>query len=228
VKAIQGSATLLTSRRTRGGQRHGDARVALARHGGEVLLAQQAALDGEHRERKQREDPGQRGGAALVVLGAHDGKEDFGGQHRELPAHHDGVAEVGHAFDEADQEGIGQAGLEQRQRDRHEGLLRAGAQGLRGLFQAGRHALHHAAHDHEGNGREGKGLRHPHAKPAIEPARRRDAEGVFQKLVDHPGTAKQQDEAQAHHERRRDDGQHGHHVQRLGGSGATRARPSAP
>jgi hypothetical protein len=74
-----------------------------------------------------------------------------------LPAHHDGVAEIGHALDEADQEGVGQARLEQWQRDGHEGLLRRSARKrLRGLLQAGRHALHHAAHDHERDGREGE------------------------------------------------------------------------
>ena len=56
-----------------------------------------------------------------------------------------------------------------------------------GLFQAGRHALHHAAHDHEGNRREREqGLRRETPKPAVEPARWRDAKRVLQKLVDHP------------------------------------------
>jgi hypothetical protein len=53
---------------------------------------------------------------------------------------------------------------------------RVGAQRLRRFFEAGRHALHHAAHDHEGDGREGEGLRQPDAEPAVEPARGRDAE----------------------------------------------------
>jgi hypothetical protein len=36
--------------------------------------------------------------------------------------------------------------------------------GLRGFFHAGADALHHAAHDHEGDRREGEQLRQPHAE----------------------------------------------------------------
>ena len=104
----------------------------------------------------------------------------------------------------------------------------AGAQRLRRLLQAGRDALHHAAHDHEGDRREGEGLRQPHAEPAVEPARRRDAEGPLQQLVDDAGAAEQQDQAQADDERRRDDRQQRQHLQRPRRSACRRARPSAP
>ena len=70
---------------------------------------QRLLLDEEHHQRKASQDERQRCRAALVVLRADDGKEDVGGQHRVLPAHDDGVAEVSDAFDEADQEGVGQA-----------------------------------------------------------------------------------------------------------------------
>jgi hypothetical protein len=87
--------------------------------------------------------------------------------------------------------------------------------GLRRFLQAGRDALHHAAHDHEGDGREGEGLRQPHAEAAVEPARGLDAEGPFEQLVDDAGAAEQQDQAEAHHEGRRDDRQQRQHVERL-------------
>ena len=135
------------------------------------------------------------GRAALVVLRAHDGEEDLGGQHRELSAQHDGIAEVRHALDEADEEGVRQSGPQQRQRDGREGAVGIGPQRLRRLLQAGRDALHHAAHDHEGDRREREGLRDPHAEAAIEPARRCEAQGRFQQLVDQARAAEQQDEA---------------------------------
>ena len=51
-----------------------------------------------------------------VVLGADDGEEDLGREHVEVAAEHQRVAEVGHALDEAEQEGVGEAGAHQRQR----------------------------------------------------------------------------------------------------------------
>jgi hypothetical protein len=86
-------------------------------------------------------------------------------------------------------------------------LLRSGTQVCGGLFHAGRHPLHHTAHDHESDGRKGKQLRNPDAKQAIKPARGRHIKSPFQKLIDHTGAAKQQNQAQTNHKRRRDDGQ---------------------
>jgi hypothetical protein len=45
----------------------------------------------------------------------------------------------------------------------------------------GRDALNHTAHDHEGNGREGKQLRQSNAKHAIEPTRGRNAESPLRR-----------------------------------------------
>jgi hypothetical protein len=78
-----------------------------------------------------------------------------------LPPSDQRVAEVGHALDEADQEGVGQPRLHQRQVTVRKVCQRAGAQRLRGLFQRGADALHDAAHDHEGDRREGEQLRQP-------------------------------------------------------------------
>ena len=149
----------------------------------------------------------------MVVLGTDNGKENFCREHAELPAHNNGVAEISHALNETDQEGIGQTGLEQRQSHRHKGAMRISAQGLGRLFQRRRNALHHAAHDHEGNGRERKRLRNPHAKPTIEPTRGLDAKSPFQALIDHTCTAKQQNQTKANDERRRDDRQHGQNIE---------------
>jgi len=96
---------------------------------------------------------------------------------------------------------------------------------LCGLFHAGAHALHHATHDQESNGGEGKHLCQPDAKHAIKPAPRLDAEGPLQPLVEQARTAKQQDQAQPHHKGRCDDGQHGQNVERFGQSRAATLGP---
>ena len=78
-------------------------------------------------------------------------EEDLGREHRVLAADDDRVAEVGHALDEPDQEGVGQTRLHQRQGHRPKGLPAARAQGLRRLLQRRADALHHAAQDQEGD-----------------------------------------------------------------------------
>ena len=173
-----------------GRQWHGHARIALARDRGEAAARQHPALHKKHGQGKARQHQRQGGCHTRVECGAHNGKKDFGREHRILPAHDDGVAKVGHAFDEADQERIRQPGLEQRQRDCPECLHAAGTQGLRGLLHRRAHALHHTAHDHEGNGREGKHLRQPNSEHAIKPARGLHAPGPFQGLVEQTGPAK--------------------------------------
>ena len=74
-------------------------------------------------------------GARTVVLGADDREEDLGRQHRELAADDDRVAEVGDALDEADQERVREAGLQERQGHREERGAPARAQGLRRLLE---------------------------------------------------------------------------------------------
>jgi hypothetical protein len=113
-------------------------------------------------------------------LGTDNGKEDVSRQHRELATDHDRVAKVRHALNEANQEGVGQARLEQRQRDGQKGLQPVRAQCLRRLLQTRCHTLHHTAHDHEGNRREGKQLGNPDPQSTIKPACRRQVKGIFQ------------------------------------------------
>ena len=59
-------------------------------------------------------------------------------------------------------------------------------------------------------------MRQPHAKPAVKPAGGLHTKSKLKKLVHHTRTAKQQNQAQAHHKGRCDDRQHGQHVKRLG------------
>ena len=66
-------------------------------------------LQPEGAQGKGEQDDREHGGAALVLLRADDGEEDLGRQHLEIAAEHQRVAEVGEAFDEAEQEGIGEA-----------------------------------------------------------------------------------------------------------------------
>ena len=131
-----------------------------------------------------------------------------------MPADHNRVAEVGNAFDETDEKGVGQSRLEQWQSDSEESLLAVGVQDLRGFFKAWCQSLYDTAHDHEGDRREGEQLRDPGAEEAVEPACRRDIESVFEKLVDDPGAPEEQDQAEAHDEWWRDDRQQGDDAKR--------------
>ena len=84
---------------------------------------------------------------------------------------------------------------------------------MRRLLQTRRHTLHHTAHDHEGNRREGKQLGNPDPQSTIKPACRRQVKGIFQQLIHDAGAAKQQNQSEPDHKRRRDDGQQGDHAQ---------------
>ena len=96
------------------GQGRRQARIALAGDGGVGARADDAALQVEGAQRERQQQQRQGGGAAIVELGADHGEVDFGREHAVVAAQHDGIAEVGDAFDEAHQEGIGEARAHQR------------------------------------------------------------------------------------------------------------------
>ena len=199
-------------------QRHRQAAVALAAQGGEHLAPDQPPLQGEGAEREDEQDQRQRRRLALVELRTDDGEEDFGRQHAEVTAQDNGIAEVGDRLDEGHQPGVGEARQHQGPADGAKGLPAVGAQRLRRLLERGADALHDADQDQEGDRRKREDLRQQHPLQAVDPARLRNAEGVFEKLVDHPGAAEEQDQAEADDERRGDDRQHGEHAQEfLGG-----------
>ena len=108
----------------------------------------------------------------LVVLRADDGEEDLRRQHVEIAAEHQRIAEIGHALDEAEQEGVGEAGPHQRQRHRPEGLPAVGAQRLRGFLHRRADAFDDADQHQEGDRREGEHLRDQQPGQAVDPARR--------------------------------------------------------
>ena len=146
--------------------------VALARDGRVGLVAEPEALriEGAQREHQQHERQDRR--QRLVVLGADDGEEYLGRQHVEIAAEHQRVAEIGHALDEAEQEGVGEARPHQRQRYRPERLPAVGAQGLRRLLHRRADAFDDADQHQEGDRREGQHLRDQQPGQAIDPARR--------------------------------------------------------
>ena len=63
-------------------------------------------LQPERAEREGEEDEREDCRAALILRGADDGKEDLGREHLEIAAEHQRVAEIRHALDEAEQEGV--------------------------------------------------------------------------------------------------------------------------
>ena len=166
------------------GQVEGNAGITFARHCGELRTTEHLTLNDKNGQCKYGEDQRQSCCHARVDGSAHNGKKDFSRQHRKLSTQNDGIAKVGHAFNEAHQEGIGQTRFEKWQCDAPKGLHSRGAQGLRGFFQRRTDTLHHPAHDHESDGRKGKHLGQPNAKDAIEPSCGRNAKGPLQGLVD--------------------------------------------
>ena len=95
-------------------QPRGQAGIALAGHGRVGAPAEPAPLQEEGAERQRQQHDRKRGGAAGIVLAADDREEDVGRKHVEIAAEHQRVAEIGEALDEADEEGVGEAGAHQR------------------------------------------------------------------------------------------------------------------
>ena len=188
--------------------------IALAGDRRVDALAEPGVLHEERRKREAQEHDREHGGAALVVRGADDGEEDLRRQHLEIAAEHERVAEIRHALDEAEQEGVGEPRPHQRQRDGAERRPALRPQGLRRLLERGADALHDADQDQEGDRREGEELRDEDAGQAVDPARARHAEPLRQRRRRRAGAAEEQDQRQADDERRGDDRQHRQDPQR--------------
>ena len=133
---------------------------------------------------------------------------------REIAADHQRVGEIGHALDEADQEGVGEAGADQRPGD--------GAEGAPAAWRAASAMLPPGSaltpcstpsSTSIGDRREGQHLRDGDARHAVDPAAARDVEEVAEPHGDDAGAAEQQDQRQADDEGRRDDRQHRQHPQ---------------
>ena len=142
------------------------------------------------------------------MRGPDHGEEYIGREHVEIAADDERVREIRHAFDEPDQEGIGEARADQRPGDGAEDAPPAAAQGLRGLLHARAHALQHAEQHEIGDRREGEHLRDGDARHAVDPARARDVEPVGKPGRHQAGAPEQQDQREADDERRGDDRQH--------------------
>jgi hypothetical protein len=141
--------------------------ITLAGHGREILAGEPQPLRKESRQCETEQDHGEHRGARRIVLRADDGKEDFGRKHTMAAAEHQWIAEIRHAFDEADQEGVGETWLHQRQRDTPEGTPSVGAQRLGSLLHRWADALDDADQHEEGDWREGENLGDPNAGEAI-------------------------------------------------------------
>ena len=129
----------------------------------------------------------------------------------EIAADHQRIGEVGHALDEADQEGVGEAGADQRPGDGAERVPRTCPQGLRRFLEARSDSLQHAEQHQHRDRRERQHLRDGDARHAIDPAAARDVEQVADPNGDHAGAAEQQDQREADDEGWRDDRQNGQH-----------------
>ena len=163
-------------------------------------------------ERGQREceqDDGKDRRPALIVLGADDGEEDLGREHFVVPAEHQGVAEVGEALDETEEEGVGESGAHQGQGYRAEGAPAVGAQGERRFLHGRADALDHPDEHQEGDGGEGQRLGQPDAGQTVDPAARLHSEHGVQRFGDGSGASEEQNDREPDHEGRCDDGQHG-------------------
>ncbi len=191
------------------------AAVALSRHRGEILACQPEALGKEGRKRETQQDDRQDRGARRIVLRTNDSKEDFRRQDAVCAAKHQRVAEIRHAFDEADEKGIGETGLHQRQGNPPESAPAVGAQRLRGFFHGGAYPFDYTDQHQKRDGRERKNLRDPDAGHAIKPATRLDAEEIGKPFGDDAGAAEEQRQGKTDNERRRYDWQHRQEPQSL-------------
>ena len=142
----------------------------LAGDRGIAFLPEPHPLGVEGRKGEKEQNDGQNGGAALIVLRADDGEENLGREHVEIAAQNQRISEIGHAFDEAQQERIGETGSHQRQGDRPEGLPPVRPQGLRRLLHRRGYPLDHTDQHQKRDRGKGKGLRDQHAGHAVEPS----------------------------------------------------------
>jgi hypothetical protein len=85
--------------------------------GDEASAREQPSLDQEQRERQREQDDREDRRASRVLLHADDREVDRHRQHFEVAAEKQRIAEVGEAFDEHDQERVGETRCQQRQRD---------------------------------------------------------------------------------------------------------------
>ena len=104
-------------------------------------------------------------------------------------------------------------GPQQRPGHGAEGAPAIGAQGLRRFLHRRADAFDHADQHQVGDRREGQGLHQQQAGEAVDPAARRDAEQVADEGGGDAAAPEQQDDAEADHERRRDDRQDGEQAQ---------------
>ena len=89
--------------------------VALAGYGGVRRPAKPEALRIERAKREEQQHDRQDRSLRLIILCADDGEKNFGRQHIEISAEHERIAEIRHAFDEAEQKRVGKAGPHQWQ-----------------------------------------------------------------------------------------------------------------
>ena len=182
--------------------------IALAGHGRVDALAEPGVLHPEGEEREAEQDDRQHGRASLVVRRADHREEDLGRQDLVIAAEHERIAEIGHALDEAEQEGVGEAGPHERQRHGAEGRPALRAKRLRGFLQRRADALHDADQHQEGDRREGEELRDEDSRQAVDPARARHVEPFEEQGRKGARAPEQKDQREADHEGRRDDRQH--------------------
>ena len=109
--------------------------IALAGNAGIDFAAEPALLDEEGEQGEAEEHDRQGRGASGIMLRADDREEDLGREHIVIATQHQGVAEICQAFDEAEEERIGEPRAHQRKRDGAKRGPAIGAEGLRGFFE---------------------------------------------------------------------------------------------
>ncbi len=196
------------------GQRRGQARIGFAGDGDVALLAHPAHLQPERDQCQCEQNHRQRRGIAEVIARADDGEKDLDRQHLVAATQHDGVAEIGQAFDEGQQEGSGKTGAQERPCDLAEGGHGSRAQCARGFLQRGIDRLERGQQDKEGHGRKGQNLRDQDARQAVDPAGRPHLHQVGDKARDKACAPEKQDDGDAHDKRGRDDRQDGNGAKR--------------
>ena len=197
--------------RAQGGQRDRD-RLVLDQHPGAAGLARQGSgglalqvvlLNGEHQQRDAQQHHGHRR-RALLVHGAGDLQVDRGGQRIVTATDDHRVGEIGDGFDERHQEGVAQAGQQQRQRHRGEHLPAGSAHVPGRLLHGGVDVLQQALHHHVAHREEGQRLHDDDAPVAVDVV----VVDAQHEASDQARLAEQHDHRQGKHEGRRHHGQH--------------------
>ena len=190
------------------GDEHAAAGCLAGERGGSLAL-KIVLLYGEHRKRDAEKNNRHRRGAGLVVSA---GDLEIDGRCERIigAADDHGVGKVGDGLDERYQKRVAETRQQQRERHAREHLPARSAHVAGGFFERGVNVFQESLEHHVAHGEERQRLHDGDAPEAVHAV----IVDLQQEAGDDAGLAEEHDHRKAEYERRRDDRQHGDHLEK--------------